>query len=248
MDVFRIFSIAAALLVYTSVYAQNVDQAPTSFVEVVSGCTTEGPNCVNIRSGPGTDFRSIRTIRKGAVLEVDSVTVRDNHAWYHIKQDEQLRYPERVSSEWYIASEFTRMHIVGRERIAPTEDAKGKLIVIQLKKQKLTAYQDGVVFMSAAVSTGITGTPTPRGTFTIFKKKPSRYMQGPLPYISEKYFDLPGVPWTMYFTKEGAAIHGTYWHTAFGKPHSNGCINLPVDLAERIYHWAPIGTTVQVRD
>ena len=102
--------------------------------------------------------------------------------------------------------------------------------------------------MKAKVSTGIKGTPTPRGTFTIFKKQPSRYMQGPLPYISKHYFDLPGVPWDMYFTEEGAAIHGAYWHTDFGKKHSNGCVNLPVALSKKLYFWADVGTEVTVRD
>lgn len=230
-----------------AVQAQVIDEPPTSFVEVVEGCSVSGGECVNIRSGPGTDFPIVKTLRMGGVLEVDAVTYRDGHAWYRIRHDKNLRYPERVTGTWYIASEFTRMHTVGRESIAPAESAGSKLIIVNLKKQTLTAYDGDTLFMHEKVSTGITGTPTPRGTFTIFKKKPSRYMQGPLPYISEKYFDLPGVPWTMYFTKEGAAIHGTYWHQSFGTPRSNGCINLPVDIAERLYHWAPVGTRVRVQ-
>jgi lipoprotein-anchoring transpeptidase ErfK/SrfK len=50
----------------------------------------------------------------------------------------------------------------------------------------------------------------------------------------------------MYFTKDGAAIHGTYWHTSFGTPYSHGCINLPTDKAEKLYEWAPLGTKVVV--
>ena len=73
-------------------------------------------------------------------------------------------------------------------------------------------------------------------------------MQGPIPGVSSHYYDLPGVPWNLYFSKEGAVIHGAYWHTSFGKQWSNGCVNLPIATAEKIYKWADVGTKVVVRD
>ncbi|MFM2414661.1 MAG: hypothetical protein RI911_354 [Candidatus Parcubacteria bacterium] len=225
----------------------QIEQPPVPFIEVISGCTSHGGRCVNIRSGPGTDYPVVKTLRMGGILEIDGVVYRESRAWYRIKHDTNLRYPERVKGEWYIASDFTKMHTAGREAIAPATNAKNKTIVVNLKLQTLSAFEGTELFMNAKVSTGITKTPTPKGTFKIFKKKPSRYMQGPLPHVSDKYYDLPGVPWTMYFTQDGAAIHGTYWHQSFGTQRSNGCINLPVDLAEKLYAWAPIGTRVIVK-
>jgi lipoprotein-anchoring transpeptidase ErfK/SrfK len=73
-------------------------------------------------------------------------------------------------------------------------------------------------------------------------------MQGPLPGISEQYYDLPGVPWNLYFTQEGGAIHGAYWHDKFGEEWSHGCVNLPLDSARTLYQWADIGTSVYVHD
>ncbi|MCR4306356.1 MAG: L,D-transpeptidase, partial [Candidatus Yonathbacteria bacterium] len=90
--------------------------------------------------------------------------------------------------------------------------------------------------------------PTPRGTFTIFKKTPSRYMQGPIPDIADQYYDLPGVPWNLYFTHEGAVIHGAYWHDSFGSAYSHGCVNLPPEQARKLYNWADLGTGVIVKD
>jgi len=49
--------------------------------------------------------------------------------------------------------------------------------------------------------------------------------------------DLYGVPWVSSFTDTGIAFHGTYWHNDFGKPHSHGCINLPINAARWIYLW-----------
>jgi lipoprotein-anchoring transpeptidase ErfK/SrfK len=74
-------------------------------------------------------------------------------------------------------------------------------------------------------------------------------MQGPLPYLADiQVYDLPGVPWTLYFTAQGAAIHGAYWHNEFGNPHSHGCVNLPPKEAKLMYDWAQLGTTVIVQD
>ena len=99
------------------------------------------------------------------------------------------------------------------------------------------------------ISTGLELTPTPRGTFTIFRKTPTRYMQGPLPYMPvQKYYDLPGVPWNLYFTESGAVIHGAYWHENFGSQYSHGCVNVDLDLAKQLYDWADLGTTVVVED
>ena len=112
----------------------------------------------------------------------------------------------------------------------------------------LYAYEGDALFMKQSISTGKDGTETPRGTFSIFRKTPSRYMQGPIPGISDDSYDLPGVPWTMYFTEQGAAFHGAYWHNNFGQEWSHGCVNLPVNKAEDLYDWADIGTVVVVRD
>ena len=102
--------------------------------------------------------------------------------------------------------------------------------------------------MEEPVSTGLELTPTPRGVFSVYKKTPTRYMQGPLPDISDQYYDLPGVPWNLYFTKQGAVIHGAYWHNSFGTPWSHGCVNLPPEKARELYLWAELGTQVLVRD
>ena len=103
--------------------------------------------------------------------------------------------------------------------------------------------------MELPISTGLELTPTETGTFTVFKKTPSRYMQGPLPgFVDRQAYDLPGVPWNLYFTQGGAVIHGAYWHNSFGKPYSHGCVNLPPQQAKKLYNWAPLGTKVIVTD
>ena len=54
----------------------------------------------------------------------------------------------------------------------------------------------------------------------------------------EGNYDLPGVPWVSFFTGNGDAFHGTYWHNDFGDTSSHGCINSPNDVAKFIYLWS----------
>ena len=44
----------------------------------------------------------------------------------------------------------------------------------------------------------------------------------------------------------GYALHGTYWHANFGHPMSHGCVNLPTAEAEWLFHWADVGTMVNI--
>jgi LysM repeat protein len=119
--------------------------------------------------------------------------------------------------------------------VATPLDGK-KWIEVNLSEQTLTAWQGDVALMHTYISSGRSGTPTITGRFTIGNKYRAQRMTGP-------GYDLPGVPWVMYFYG-GYAIHGAYWHTNFGAPASHGCINMRVNESEMIYTWAPAGTEV----
>lgn len=220
------------------------------YIEVTDSCGTAYDGvCVNVRSKPSTDAPAVFKARNGMVLKVKGKVEGGGREWYRITFDEWLRYPERVTGEMYIAADFVTPFVdEGNVEITKLTKKTDKRIIVDRSEQKLYAYEGDVLFMEEAASTGLDTTPTPRGTFTVFKKRPSRYMQGPIPEISQKYYDLPGVPWNLYFTEQGAIIHGAYWHEHFGEQWSNGCVNLPMDKAEKLYKWADVGTKVTVRD
>lgn len=230
-----------------------VEKVLFEYVEVMQGC---GPyfegECLNVRSGPGVDYPVIAQLRNSIVLKVGGKVERDGQTWFQIVFDEWLRYPERVTDDWYVAADFVRVLFDEGDKTA-WEDGSGsstaKQIIVDRGKQMLYAYDGDELFLETEISTGLALTPTPRGTFTIFKKTPSRYMQGPLPGLpSDQYYDMPGVPWNLYFTHGGAVVHGTYWHDSFGTAYSHGCVNVPPNAARTLYEWATLGTTVVVRD
>jgi LysM repeat protein len=111
-------------------------------------------------------------------------------------------------------------------------------IEVNLSNQTLTAWQGDTVVMHTYISSGLSATPTVTGRFSVGRKYSSQRMVGP-------GYDLPGVPWVMYFYS-GYAIHGAYWHNNFGAPMSHGCVNMTPGEAQILYNWAPIGTEVYV--
>lgn len=230
-----------------------VEKVLFEYIEVIDGCTYNFiGECLNVRSGPSTEYPSVAKLRNGVVLKVSGKVENASTTWYRIVFDEWIRYPERVNGNWYVAADHVRVLLdEGNKNLVTGSNTatSSKRIVVDRGEQKLYAYDGETLFMEEKISTGIELTPTPRGTFTIYKKTPSRYMQGPLPYLTvSKYYDLPGVPWNLYFTEDGAVVHGAYWHNSFGKPYSSGCVNLPPEQAHTLYSWAELGTTVTVQN
>ena len=121
---------------------------------------------------------------------------------------------------------------------APASGGSGRWIDIDLSAQRLTAYSGNTPVRSTLVSTGLSRTPTPTGRYRVYVKYASAPMSGPGYYF-------PNVPYTMYFYR-GYGIHGTYWHSNFGRPMSHGCVNLPTAEAQWLFNWASVGTLVRI--
>lgn len=116
-------------------------------------------------------------------------------------------------------------------------------VSVNLSSQYMVAYDGNTPVNETYVSTGRPGFDTPPGTFYVSYKLESEDMAG---VLGGEYYDVPNVPWVMYFTDVGHAIHGTYWHDNFGAVMSHGCVNLPIWFAEWLYYWAPGGMRVEI--
>lgn len=115
-----------------------------------------------------------------------------------------------------------------------------KWIEVDLSDQKLKAWDGDSLYLETLVSTGLPWWPTPQGEFRIWAKVRSTKMEGG---SGKYYYNLPNVPYVMFMQNDnvpgwrGYGLHGTYWHNDFGKVHSHGCVNLPTDIAEKLYFW-----------
>mgnify|MGYP000060579142 CR=1 FL=1 len=224
-------------------------QGAYEYIEITSSC---GPQfegmCIPAYAGPGTEYEEVTYLRNGMILKIKNRVTVNGQTWYRVYFDEWLRYADRVEGDWYVPAVAGRVVKSDGEQILDNQQVTTtKRIVIDLSDHMIYAYDGNYLYLTTKVSTGIDSTPTPLGTFSVYKKTPSRYMQGPLPGVSDVPFDLPGVPWNLYFTLDGAVIHGSYWHDRYGTDQSNGCINLPPEIAKILYDWAPLGTPVIVQ-
>jgi lipoprotein-anchoring transpeptidase ErfK/SrfK len=126
------------------------------------------------------------------------------------------------------------------EAIANLKRSERRWIEIRLRSQRLMAWEGDRRVMAVIISTGKSGSDTPRGAFNVQSKHRLTRMQG-------QDYNVPDVPHAMYYSGN-YAIHGTYWHNSFGIPVSRGCINVAPDHAAWLYRWASVGTPVVVRD
>lgn len=121
-----------------------------------------------------------------------------------------------------------------------------KVIIVNVERQLLYAVADYKIVYEFDVVTGRGGKETTTGGFKIFKKIKD--------YTSKKY--KAPMPYSMFFTKDGKAIHGTKWATVRSYLHayltesvgSMGCVGLTEENAKTLFNWAPVGTTVAVID
>jgi len=189
----------------------------------------EGPITYTVQRGD-TLFR-IATRYGVSVVSLASINAIYNIDTIYVGQE--LVIPP--SDEWAEQATQNRTDLPG----VPTPTLPtGKQIIVVLSQQRVYAFEDGNLLRQFVVSTGLPATPTVVGSFSIYLKVPSQRMTGP-------GYDLPNVPWVMYFYR-GYSFHGTYWHNNFGRPMSHGCVNMRTAEAEWLYNWAPIGTPVLV--
>lgn len=158
----------------------------------------------------------------------------DGQPWYAIRDD-------KWDKVYHVRAEYLR--ILPPEELAPISpevSPRDKRIVVRLDQQLVFAYEFNIPVFVVPVSTGAilrSGTyTTPEGNFITYYKRPSRHMAAG--DIAASGFDLPGVPWVQYITKNGISFHGTYWHNDFGHPRSHGCINLSISAAKWLYRWS----------
>ena len=118
------------------------------------------------------------------------------------------------------------------------QQSNQRWIQVDLKRQRLIAWEGDIPVYAVLISTGKASTPTPTGNFAVQTRLRVTRMQG-------EDYDVSNVPYTMYFYG-GYAIHGAYWHHRFGTPVSHGCVNVAVNHARWLYNWASVGTPVLV--
>jgi L,D-transpeptidase catalytic domain len=108
---------------------------------------------------------------------------------------------------------------------AAPADAK-VVIAIDKSAQRMTVSVDGATRWVWPVSTGRRGHETPNGTHQAFRMEEDHY--------SKEWDDAP-MPHSIFFTKRGHAIHGSYDIKRLGAAASAGCVRLHPNNAKQLF-------------
>ncbi len=162
-------------------------------------------------------------------------------SWYRI-YDDLTGFPYHINP----------LHVrpIPLEELAPINpnlELQDKRIEVNLTMQTLMAFEKDQQVLKTNISSGIPNgakgpnglsTKTPQGEFRILDKMPAKHMGNGNLFADADDYELPGVPWTSFFTTQGHAFHGTYWHDNFGTPMSHGCVNMKTEDAKWLFLWA----------
>jgi L,D-transpeptidase catalytic domain len=99
-------------------------------------------------------------------------------------------------------------------------------ISVNKVSQKMTVLVDGQQEYVWLVSTGGQGYDTPSGTYRPFRLEKEHF--------SKEWDDAP-MPYSMFFTGRGHAIHGSYHIKRLGTRASHGCIRLAPENAAILF-------------
>jgi len=149
------------------------------------------------------------------------------------------------------------LNLPSRDVAVPLDPVKNKRIVVNIDEQSLVAYENGEVVFSWKVSTGIRNAPTSPGTYQVLNHE--RVALG----SSFSLCDDQGcgsweMNWFMgiYEVQPGLmnGFHGAVelpngTHLGggnVGQPYTFGCVMSLDENAEVLYHWADVGTIVEI--
>src|SRR4051812_2293906 len=100
-------------------------------------------------------------------------------------------------------------------------------VTIDKSIQQMTVEVDGTALYHWPVSTGKGAQyDTPSGKFKAFRMEKDHF--------SKEWDDAP-MPFSIFFTQKGHAIHGSYDVKNIGRPASHGCVRLTKANAEKLY-------------
>ncbi|HNN14249.1 MAG TPA: L,D-transpeptidase [Anaerolineales bacterium] len=158
------------------------------------------------------------------------ITREEKSVWYEIY--------DKVEKKSYYVPSYNMRFIPNDEltQLSPEIPNADKFIHVDIQTQMVTAFEGQKMVLSVRCASGQRGTDTPKGEWFTYHKGPSIHMTNQGDEVAHIY-NLPGVPWCSFFTGSGHAFHGTYWHNDFGRPRSNGCINLPSSISKWVYRW-----------
>ena len=210
--------------------AEPADEGGPTVEALVEGATALPLGWVvtatlNVRAEANTTSTIVGTVNKYDRLSILETKVVSNQRWYRIG-----------TGRWVLGTNVA----VAKVKARPTAfRANERWVAVNLREQTVVAYEGDKPVYAALAATGLSGTPTVQGVFRTWLRLAWGKMSGGSA-ATGGYYNLEAVPWTTYFYS-GYALHGAYWHDAFGRPRSHGCVNLSLYDSWWIFKWSEPG-------
>lgn len=147
-------------------------------------------------------------------------------------------YQQTSAGTWVLAAGLKLAH----PQFPPDLEPNEKWIDVDLTRQQLVAYEGRKPVFATLISSGRKNLEdpehnfaTPPGVYRIREKHVTTTMDGDV--ASDGPYSIEEVPWVMYF-QGSYALHGAFWHDAFGNMRSHGCVNMAPEDARTLFGWA----------
>ena len=183
----------------------------------------------------------------GQVVWIDQVRTSNGFVEYRWNEGaEGHGYGYGAYNEFYWAdgAAFKILTDADVAPIRPDVDPNDKRIEADLDAQTLSCFEGASEVYFCRISSGLKYDPatgqvsdklaTPVGNLLTHWKIYSLNMTAG---SFQSGYSTPAVPWSTMISGDGIAIHGAFWHNAFGEKRSHGCINVSPEDAKWIFRW-----------
>lgn len=192
----------------------------------------------------------------GQVVWIDRIRTDNGFVEYRWNEDAPHGYGYGAYNEFYWAdgAAFKVLTEQDASPISPDVDPNDKRIDVDLDYQTLSCFEGGTEVYFCRISSGLKGIfdpatgetnnklATPVGNLLTHWKIVSLNMTAG---TFQSGYSTPAVPWTTMVSGDGIAIHGAFWHNAFGEKRSHGCINVTPEDAKWIFRWTTPHVSLQ---
>lgn len=194
------------------------------------------------------EYRFQPKLYYGQVVWIDQVRATNGFPEYRWNEDVPHGYGYGAYGEFFWA-DGAAFKILTEEDVAPINpdvDPNEKKIAASIDYQTLSCLEGNQEVYFCRISSGLTNfidpqtgqvnekLATPVGNLLTHWKIVSLNMTAG---TFQSGYSTPAVPWTTMISGEGVAIHGAFWHNAFGEKRSHGCINVSPEDAKWIFRW-----------
>lgn len=182
--------------------------------------------------------------------EADVVTDDTVAAETVTRQEETCVVESRLESEPVVEDELSELaRMMAAEYYENLDDASERLVLVDIFKQHIWAFEGEEVVLESPVVTGLKDRyDTQLGKYSVILKKQNYTMRGSYGRVRVGY-------WMRFNDAYAQGLHDATWRSdaTFGgdtyiSNGSHGCVNLPLEFTAELYDFVEVGTPVIVQE